>query len=426
MLTQFNSASLNNHVTRTYRFNNFGRSCVDILAAEQTPEAKDWYQGTADAVRKNLRHLLNRPGVERALVLSGNQLYRMDFREVVAQHEANSAEVTVTVTTVRREDAPRYGILKVDASKKVTQFVEKPALDALEGLETGDGEYLGSMGIYLFNRSVLEEELLQSDANDFGHGILSGLVGRRGLFAYVFDGYFEDVGTIGSFYQANLDLTDLLPRFNFYEPLAPIYTHPRFLPGSKIDDCTIVRSLVTEGVILNQCCVERSVIGVRARVARGAMLKEVLIMGADFYQLPHEVEADLAAGRPPMGIGEDAVIERAIVDKNARIGKGVRIANEKGVTAERIPLGETLVERGIVTTEGLSHALRRHTAEAICVLASSKALSPVWASNRQRPYDAQHSLSSGTGLAKPSLPRRPRTSWKTSSAAPGATALSSM
>ena len=332
VLTQFNSASLNNHVTRTYRFDNFGRSFVDILAAEQTPEAKDWYQGTADAVRKNLRHIVNHPGVERALVLSGDQLYRMDFRDVVSQHEASGAEVTVAATTVRREDASRYGILKVDASKKVTRFTEKPAVDALEGFETGDGKYLGSMGIYLFNRSVLEEELLQSEANDFGHGILPALVGPRGLFAYVFDGYFEDVGTIGSFYQANLDLTDPLPRFNFYEPLAPIYTHPRFLPGSKIDDCTIVRSLVTEGVILNQCRVERSVLGVRARVAKGASLKEALIMGADFYQLPHEVEADLAAGRPPMGIGEDAVIERAIVDKNARIGKGVRIVNEQAVT----------------------------------------------------------------------------------------------
>ncbi len=324
VLTQFNSASLNNHVTRTYRFDNFGRSFVDILAAEQTPEAKDWFQGTADAVRKNLRHLVNRPGVERALVLSGDQLYRMDFRKVVTQHEASGAEVTVAVTTVRREEAPRYGILKVDASKKVTRFVEKPALDALEGFETGDGEYLGSMGIYLFNRSVLEEELLESEANDFGHGILPGLLGRRGLFAHVFDGYFEDVGTIRTFYQANLDLTDPLPRFNFYEPLAPIYTHLRFLPGSKIDDCIIVRSPVTEGVILNQCRVERSVLGVRSRVAKG--------MGADFYQLPHEVEADLAAGRPPMGIGEDAFIERAIVDKNARIGKGVRIVNEKAVT----------------------------------------------------------------------------------------------
>ena len=241
-------------------------------------------------MRKNLRHIVNHPGVERALVLSGDQLYRMDFRDVVSQHEASGAEVTVAATTVRREDAPRYGILKVDASKKVTRFTEKPAVDALEGFETGDGKYLGSMGIYLFNRSVLEEELLQSEANDFGHGILPALVGPRGLFAYVFDGYFEDVGTIGSFYQANLDLTDPLPRFNFYEPLAPIYTHPRFLPGSKIDDCTIVRSLVTEGVILNQCRVERSVLGVRARVAKGASLKEALIMGADFYQLPHEVE----------------------------------------------------------------------------------------------------------------------------------------
>jgi len=331
VLTQFNSASLNSHIMHTYRFDNFGRSFVDILAAEQTPERKDWYQGTADAVRKNLRHIVQRPGVERVLVLSGDQLYRMDFRDLAARHEATQAQVTVAVTPVKREDAPRYGVLKVDDEREVTRFVEKPGVDELDGLEMGDG-VLGSMGIYLFNRSVLEEELQSSPENDFGSDILPGLLGRRRLFAHVFEGYFEDVGTIGTFYQANLDLTDPLPRFNFYEPLAPIYTRPRFLPGSKIDDCVIVRSLVSDGVILNQCRIERSVIGVRARVEKGAVLRDTLVMGADFYQLPDELARDLEAGRPPMGIGDDALIERAIVDKNARIGKGVRIVNEKGET----------------------------------------------------------------------------------------------
>lgn len=329
VLTQFNSASLNNHVTRTYRFDAFGRSFVDVLAAEQTPERETWYQGTADAVRQNMRHIVNRPGVDRALILGGDQLYRMDFREVVAQHQASEAEVTVAVTPVPREEAPRYGILTVDRSHRVMKFVEKPPLDALEGLDSDRG-YLGSMGIYLFDRDVLEQELRQSDANDFGRGILPGLLGRRRLFAHVFDGYFEDVGTIRTFYEANLELTDPLPRFNFYEPLAPIYTHPRFLPGSKIDDCSIVRSLVTEGVILDHCRIERSVIGIRSRIQKGATIGNTLVMGADFYQLPHEIQADIDSGIPPIGIGEGSVIEGAIVDKNARIGKGVRIVNTKG------------------------------------------------------------------------------------------------
>ncbi len=331
VLTQFNSASLNNHVNHTYRFDAFGRSFVDILAAEQTHERESWFQGTADAVRQNLRHIVNRPGVERALVLAGDQLYRMNFREVVAEHEASGAEVTVAVTPIRREETSRYGILTIDESNEVTKFVEKPALDALDGLESERG-YLGSMGIYLFNRDVLEEELRRSDANDFGHSILPELLGRRRLCAYVFDGYFEDLGTIRTFYDANLDLTDPLPRFNFYEPLAPIYTRPRFLPGSKVDDCTIVRSVLTEGVILDHCHVVRSVIGIRSRIQHGATLREVLVMGADFYQLPEAIQSDIDAGVPPIGIGEGAVVEGAIIDKNARIGRDVRIVNEQGMT----------------------------------------------------------------------------------------------
>lgn len=331
VLTQFNSASLNNHVTHTYRFDAFGRSFVDILAAAQTPERESWYQGTADAVRANLRHIVGRPGVDIVLILGGDQLYRMDFAEVVAEHIASDAEVTVAVTPVQRDDASRYGILKIEATRAITEFVEKPAPDALDALETERG-FLGSMGIYVFNRSVLEEELQESDEDDFGHGILPGLLGRRRLFAHVFDGYFEDVGTIGTFYQANLDLTDPLPRFNFYEPLAPIYTRPRFLPGSKIDDCTIVRSLVTEGVILDHCRLERSVVGIRSRIQKGATVRESLIMGADFYQLPDAIQSDIDAGIPPMGIGEGTVVERAIVDKNARIGSGVKILNAEGRT----------------------------------------------------------------------------------------------
>ena len=345
VLTQFNSASLHNHISRTYRFDSFGRSFVDILAAEQTLESKAWYQGTADAVRQNLRHIVSRPGIDRALILSGDQLYRMDFREVVEQHKHTRAEVTVAVTPVPRQDTSRYGILQVDESHSVTRFVEKPGEDALEGLESGGG-FLGSMGIYLFERDLLEAILTENQEDDFGHGILPALVGRRLLFAYLFTGYFEDVGTIRSFYAANLELTDPLPRFNFYEPLEPIYTHPRFLPGSKIDDCAIVRSLITEGCILNQCRIERSVVGIRSRIERGATVREAVLMGADFYQVPEVINADYARGVPPIGIGEGAVVERAIVDKNARIGRGTRITNKNGANHED---GENYVIRdGIV------------------------------------------------------------------------------
>ncbi len=329
VLTQFNSASLHNHIALTYRFDAFQRSFVDILAAEQTLQSKDWYQGTADAVRQNMRHILTRGGVDRVLILSGDQLYRMNLRELVDQHKRTKAEVTVAVTPVAREDASRYGILKVDESQAVTHFVEKPPPEVLDDMSS-EGGFLGSMGIYLFDRQVLESVLSASSDRDFGLHILPQLLGRRKLYAYRFDGYFEDVGTIRSFYNANLLLTDPLPRFNFYEPVAPIYTHARFLPGSKIDECLLVRSLVTEGCILNQCRIERSVIGVRSRIERGASVKESIVMGADFYQVPEVIAEDFARGTPPMGIGEGAVVERAIIDKGARIGRGARILNRQG------------------------------------------------------------------------------------------------
>jgi glucose-1-phosphate adenylyltransferase len=329
VLTQFHSASLHNHITRTYRFDSFGRGFVDILAAEQTLQSKNWYQGTADAVRQNLRHIVSRGGVDRALILSGDQLYRMNLRELVDQHKKTKAEVTIAVSPVPREDASRFGILKISESQAVTHFVEKPKPESLEGLES-EGRFLGSMGIYLFERQVLEDVLGASEDHDFGRDVLPRLLGRRRLYAYPYDGYFEDVGTIRSFFNANLLLTDPLPRFNFYEPLAPIYTNPRFLPGSKIDDCLLVRSLVAEGCILNQCRIERSVVGIRARVERGASVKESVVMGADYYQVPEVIAEDFARGTPPIGIGEGAVVERAIVDKNARIGRGARIVNRQG------------------------------------------------------------------------------------------------
>jgi glucose-1-phosphate adenylyltransferase len=330
ILTQFNSASLHNHVMRTYRFDAFGRGFVDILAAEQTPRGTHWYEGTADAVRQNIRHVSVRPGVDRVLILGGDQLYRMNFRGLITEHVERDAEVTIAVKVIPIEEASRFGVLGLNDEQEVTKFVEKPKEDQLEGMETNSKCY-GSMGIYLFNRQVLEEVLDESDALDFGQHVLPSLVGNRRLYAHVFDGYFEDVGTIRTFYQANLDLTDPLPRFNFYTPFAPIFTNPRFLPGTKLDDCHISRSLVTEGCILDHCVIEHCVVGIRSRIDKGATLRESVMMGADYYQTTDEIAADHAADRPPMGIGEGSVVERAIVDKNVRIGKKVEIKNPDGI-----------------------------------------------------------------------------------------------
>lgn len=336
VLTQFNSSSLHRHIQDAYRFDVFAPGFVEIMAAQQTPERTDWYQGTADAVRQNLVHLGNYPH-KLVLILSGDQLYRMDFREVLAQHQASGADATVATIPVERAQASAFGIMQVAADRRIVRFVEKPKepalLDSLRvdweavgGGLTGVGPdtLLASMGIYVFNRDVLADALAGPEA-DFGKHIIPALIASRQVNAYLYQGYWEDVGTIRSFYEANLDLCEPLPKFNLYDATAPVFTHARYLPGSKIIKSRIERSVIAEGCVINDAVIERSLIGLRSRIQAGAVIRDSLLMGQDYYDTP---DRDHPAGAPPMGIGHDTHIERTIVDKNARIGYGVRITPE--------------------------------------------------------------------------------------------------
>ncbi len=334
VLTQFNSSSLHRHIQDAYRFDVFAPGFVEILAAQQTPDRTDWYQGTADAVRQNLTHLNDYPH-QLVLILSGDQLYRMDFRAVLEQHLSTGADATVATIPVERNAASALGIMQVANDRRITRFVEKPrepaVLDSLAVDWTTLGSslpgvspdaLLASMGIYVFNREVLAEALAGPEA-DFGKHIIPSLIGAKRVFAYLYQGYWEDVGTIRSFYEANLDLCEPLPKFNFYDATAPIFTHARYLPGTKIIKSMIERSLIADGCVINDAVIEHSLIGARSRVQSGAVIRDSLIMGQDYYDTP---DRDQPPGAPPMGIGHGTTIERAIVDKNARIGDGVRIS----------------------------------------------------------------------------------------------------
>jgi glucose-1-phosphate adenylyltransferase len=334
VLTQFNSESLNQHISRTYKFDIFSEAFVSILAAEQTEDGDHWFQGTADAVRQSLRHM-RRHVARDILILSGDQLYQMDYRAMLATHRNNQADCTVGVIPVDAEQASSFGILKMDATGRIVQFEEKPSKDRLPALVSeipGLGpRYLASMGIYIFERQTMERELTVSTAVDFGRHIIPGAVPKLRVQAHVHQGYWEDVGTLQSYFQANLALTDPLPPFDFYQAAAPVYSHPRFLPASKVSNCKIHNALISEGCIVMGAEIERSVIGIRSRIGTGARLKNVLVLGADAYETLQEIEDAHAQALPPMGIGDESVIENAIIDKNARIGRGVRITNAAGV-----------------------------------------------------------------------------------------------
>lgn len=331
VLTQFNSASLHRHIASSYKFDQFSRSFVEILAAQQTPTATSWYQGTADAVRQNLRDFLQYP-YEYYVILSGDQLYRMDFRDVLQQHIANQAELTIATIPVAREAATAFGIMHTDAQRKIVRFEEKPKdpalLDELKipsellkelGREETDELYQASMGIYVFNRQTLIDAL-DNDQVDFGKHVIPGMIHSKRVFAYIFQGYWEDIGTIQSFFEANLNLTNPIPSFSFFDTIAPIYTHARFLPASKINGATIKQAIISDGCIISDAHIERSVIGVRSYVDSGTTVRNSILMGADFF------EADLSRrGGPRVGIGKNCVIDKAIIDKNACIGDGVVI-----------------------------------------------------------------------------------------------------
>ena len=336
VLTQFNTMSLHRHIQASYKFDNFSRSFIDILAAQQTPEHSNWYQGTADAVRQNMRYFLERPW-DYYLILSGDQLYRMDFRTLLHQHISSGAQITLATKPVSRVQAPDFGIMQSDSNRRITRFVEKPKEDAildelklgpelLSSIGAGEGEELfqASMGIYVFNRDVLVE-CLANDLVDFGKHIIPRAISERPVSAFIFDGYWEDIGTIRAFYEANLDLTDLLPQYSFFEASSPIYTHPRFLPGSKINGAALRQAIIADGCIISDAHIERSVVGVRSVINTGATIRNSIVMGADYYETD---PTRVMEGVPPIGVGRNCVIDRAIIDKNARIADGVVITPE--------------------------------------------------------------------------------------------------
>ena len=333
VLTQYNSQSLNRHLSQTYKFDVFSSGFVSILAAEQTQESPDWFQGTADAVRQSLRHFENHRYRD-VLILSGDQLYQMDFRKMIAAHRSEMAEATVAVVPVGAEQAGGFGILKTDAHGRIVRFEEKPDpahLDELASEVPGVGRgYLASMGIYLFRREALLRALADASLVDFGRHVIPSVISLVRVQAHLFHGYWEDVGTIRSFYEANMALCQPVPPFDFYDEKRPIYTHPRFLPATKVESCAIRDTLVSEGSILIGAEIERSVIGIRSRVGRGTRIRDSLILGADFYESLDEIRSAETRAWPAVGIGADSVIEGAIVDKNARIGRGVQIRREAG------------------------------------------------------------------------------------------------
>jgi glucose-1-phosphate adenylyltransferase len=343
ILTQFNSASLHLHLARTYSFDAFSRGFVEILAAEQTLVHSGWFEGTADAVRKNLVHF--RPqNPTHYLIVSGDQLYRMDLAEMFKQHLESGCGLTVACTYVDRENASQLGIASVDTKSRISAFMEKPGptKDISEfkvpaslraERRTGGKDYLASMGIYIFNAELMEKAL-EGDTNDFGKEIIPDILTKMPVNAYGFDGYWEDIGTIKSFYEANLDLCDINPSFNFYDEDRPIFTHERNLPASKLNYCTLSRALTSDGCIITNSSINRSIIGVRTTIESGASLDGVVCMGADFYETDAQKAANLAQGKPNIGIGRGSIVKGAIIDKNARIGENCRIGIDDKPRAE--------------------------------------------------------------------------------------------
>jgi len=335
VLTQFNSTSLHRHINSAYKFDHFTPSFVEILAAQQTPEGATWYQGTADAVRQNMRYFLEQP-YDYFIILSGDQLYRMDYREIVAQHVDSGADLTIGTIPVAREPAQSFGIMRTDDNLRIEQFVEKPkdpdVLDTLKippelltsiGLNPAEDLYQASMGIYVFNRKVLEE-CLDNEFADFGKNVIPSAINRYRVNAFIFQGYWEDIGTIRAFFDANLNLADPHPAFSFYTPGAPIYTRPRMLPASVVSETSISRSIISDGCIIHRGTrIDRCILGVRSIIQPGTTLQNTIVMGADYYERDAAPAAD---GLPPIGIGTECHIDSAIIDKNARIGDRVVIS----------------------------------------------------------------------------------------------------
>lgn len=337
LLTQFNSASLHRHISQSYKFDHFSGGFVEILAAEQTFADASWYQGTADAVRKNKMHFQNHDW-DYLLILSGDQLYRMDFRHIVAQHAETEADITIATIPVRRSEVPALGIMQMDADQRIQRFVEKPADPAVQdtlridpawysrlGIEGGGDLFLASMGIYVFSRDVIFR-LLENELTDFGKHIIPQAIKDLKVYSYVFQGYWEDIGTIRAFFEANLDVTNELPRFNFFDMSAPIFSRPRFLPASKINGAAIDHAVISDGCIINRANIVHSIVGLRCIVGPGTLLNRSILLGSDYYESFDSIREHEKAGQPRIGIGSNCRIESTIVDKNARIGDRVVIS----------------------------------------------------------------------------------------------------
>jgi glucose-1-phosphate adenylyltransferase len=360
VLTQYNSASLNRHIAQTYRFSQFSNGFVEILAAEQTPESPQWFQGTADAVRQVLPHISDW-GIDTLLILSGDHLYRMDYRQFLQRHHESNADVTVSVIPCDPHSASEFGLLKTDETGRIVEFKEKPKGDDLLsmqvdttklGLDANEAKrrpYLASMGIYVFKYDRLEQ-LLKEDPSwlDFGKNVIPAAINAGHVQAFMFDGYWEDIGTIGAFYRANLDLTTKIPKFNLFDAEAPVFTRARYLPPSKIEDTEINDSIVSDGCIITGAKVTNSVIGLRSRISKGAQIEASFIMGADFYQTFDDMRRDHGRGLPRVGIGEGSVVKHAIIDKNARIGSNARLLNEAGTPVSDGPNGSYFIRDGII------------------------------------------------------------------------------
>jgi len=371
VLTQFNSVSLHRHIANTYKFDPFAGGFVEILAAQQTMQHESWYQGTADAVRRNIPYFTDKT-YDLTLILSGDQLYRMDFEQMINTHVKNNAVVTIAALPVAEAEARSCGIMRIQADGRVIDFEEKPKtqeklnrvrtepgwLEKL-GLKATGRPYLASMGIYLFNSKALVEMLESSSATDFGHELLPHTIHNHRVQAHLFDGYWEDIGTVGAFHQANIDLTVDKPAFDFTFGEHPIFTRPRYLPCSRISSATVKNSLICDGCIIGRgAVIENSVIGVRSIIGENTVIRDSDIMGVDYYEQQAQIEESKKLGRPLAGVGANSVIERAITDKNARIGRNVKIVNETGIVdSDETPThvirdGVTVVPRSAIVRDG--------------------------------------------------------------------------
>lgn len=367
VLTQFNSASLNRHISQTYRFSRFFEGFVEILAAEQTPENLEWFQGTADAVRQVMPHV-SEFDPSHVLILSGDHLYQMNYREFLDRHINSGADITVSTIPCNASQASNFGLVLTNESGRITGFREKPSGELLEDMKliTGSGAnldeppprpFVASMGVYAFNYEVLRDLLKDTRYTDFGRELIPCAIKDYKVQSFHFNGYWEDIGTISAFYNANLDLASIVPKFNLFNADAPIFTRPRFLPGSKLIDCEVRDSIICDGCIVNRAAIINSIVGIRARIGNYSRLEYSLHMGADYYQTIDDLEADSQQGLPWIGVGEKAIIRRAIIDKNVRIGSNVRILNEAARQHHDgenyyIREGIVIIPKGAIITDG--------------------------------------------------------------------------